>query len=467
MTRFIFVLLLTVLSTSTVFPQLGNQNMTFISNKDEHRTGSQRYSAIWGYLAPDGREYAILGCHTGTAFYDVTDSANTTEVGFVNSPAPATNSGNGWREMKVYSHYAYIVSEASNTAIQIVDLQYLPDSVRYVGRFVLPSHSTTHSISQEGPYLYLNGTNNSFGAGRGTTILDLSVNPEVPIKRGSWNQLYVHDSRIIDDTMYLSNIYEGLLTIVDVTNKDNPQTITSFATLPNEFTHNAALTVDKKYIFTTDETSNPPGRLKIWNIEDLSDIQYVDTWLPTGISNSIVHNVEIYGNYALVAHYTAGIRLIDISDPVNPVEVAWYDTRPSTNANTYTGCWGVYMFPSGKIIASDMNTGLYVVKPTIVMTNAGNISNELPEDYTLEQNFPNPFNPATTIKFSIPKNSQVSLKVYNLLGKEVANVINDRRDAGNYEVKFDASNYGLTSGVYFYELNTSDTRIVKKMALVK
>lgn len=465
MTRSLFVLFMSLLFCPSLFAQLGNQNMILIANKDEHITGSQRYSAIWGYLSPTGREYAILGCHTGTVFYDVTDSANIVEVGFVQTPAPISSSGNGWREMKVYSHYAYIVSEASNTAIQIVDLQYLPDSVRYVGKFTLPGHSRTHTISQDGPYLYLNGCNSSFG--NGTKIVDLTSNPEVPVLRGSWNQYYVHDSRIIDDTMYLSNIYEGLLSMVDITNKDNPQTITSFSTIPNPFTHNSALTTDKKYIFTTDETDNPPGKLKVWNIEDLNNIMYVNSWTPTGITTSIVHNVEIYGDYALIAHYTAGIRLLDISDPTNPTEVAWYDSRPSTNTNTFTGCWGVYMFPSGKIIASDMNTGLYVLKPTITMLNAGNVSNTIPENFRLEQNFPNPFNPSTMIKFSLPKNTNVSLKVFNMSGKEVAQIINDRRDAGNYEVWFDASEYSLTSGIYFYELKTNDSKIVKKMAFVK
>lgn len=194
---------------------------------------------------------------------------------------------------------------------------------------------------------------------------------------------------------------------------------------------------------------------------------YVNSWTPTGITTSIVHNVEIYGDYALIAHYTAGIRLLDISDPTNPTEVAWYDSRPSTNTNTFTGCWGVYMFPSGKIIASDMNTGLYVLKPTITMLNAGNVSNTIPENFRLEQNFPNPFNPSTIIKFSLPKNTNVSLKVFNMSGKEVAQIINDRRDAGNYEVRFDASEYSLTSGIYFYELKTNDSKIVKKMAFVK
>ncbi len=73
--------------------------------------------------------------------------------------------------------------------------------------------------------------------------------------------------------------------------------------------------------------------------------------------------------------------------------------------------------------------------------------------FTLEQNYPNPFNPSATIKYSIPENGFVSIKVYDVLGKEVALVVNEEKAAGHYEVAFDASR--LSSGVYFYRLTTT------------
>lgn len=285
------------------------------------------------------------------------------EVGWVPSTNPG-NSYNSWREMKVYSHYAYIVSEVQNSGIQIVDLQYLPDSVRYVGKFTLQGHTSTHSISQEGKYLYLNGSNTGFGDG--TVIVDLT-SPEQPVKRGSWNGLYVHDSRILNDTIWAANIYDSKVSVINAVNKDAPQLVTQWVNLPNSGPHNCAITQDRKYIFVTDEIGAYPRLMKIWDIQDLNNIIYVTNWQPTGITSSIVHNVEIFHNYAVVAHYTAGVRLIDISDPTQPNEVAWFDTYPSDNGNSYSGCWGVYMFPSGKIIASDRQTGLYVLRPTIEM----------------------------------------------------------------------------------------------------
>ncbi|HAX48849.1 MAG TPA: peptidase S8, partial [Bacteroidetes bacterium] len=85
--------------------------------------------------------------------------------------------------------------------------------------------------------------------------------------------------------------------------------------------------------------------------------------------------------------------------------------------------------------------------------------------FSLHQNYPNPFNPVTNIKFSIPKSGNVSLKVYDILGREVAELVDEFKPQGNYLVDFNAS--FLSSGVYFYRLETSEFTEVKKMVLVK
>ncbi len=83
----------------------------------------------------------------------------------------------------------------------------------------------------------------------------------------------------------------------------------------------------------------------------------------------------------------------------------------------------------------------------------------------LLQNFPNPFNPATTISFKIPENDQVCLKVFNSIGQEISTLIDEYKTAGNYSIAFNAAN--LTSGVYFYQVRTTSYTIIKKMMLVK
>jgi choice-of-anchor B domain-containing protein len=174
---FVFISLICTLSLNSIYSQLGNQNMYLIANRNDHPpSGGSLYSAIWGYRAPNGREYAILGCRNGTSFYDVTDSANVFEADFI----PGSN--NNWREMKVFSHYAYIVSELTGSGLLIVDLNYLPDSVHIVRTFTYSGYNHTHSIQQDGPYLYLNGGNVTSGMSDpgGVRIIDLTSNPKIP-----------------------------------------------------------------------------------------------------------------------------------------------------------------------------------------------------------------------------------------------------------------------------------------------
>ena len=99
------------------------------------------------------------------------------------------------------------------------------------------------------------------------------------------------------------------------------------------------------------------------------------------------------------------------------------------------------------------------------ITSVKSDHNTIPDGYVLEQNYPNPFNPSTAIKFGIPEASNVRLKIFNTLGEEVAELVNEYLDAGTYTYSFDASQ--LTSGIYVYTLQTGDQLISKKMTLIK
>jgi len=108
----------------------------------------------------------------------------------------------------------------------------------------------------------------------------------------------------------------------------------------------------------------------------------------------------------------------------------------------------VHAVVNGKLISS------------VDMTSAG-----VPSEFTLEQNYPNPFNPSTTVKYELPRTSHVNLSVFDILGREVSVLVNDKRDSGVYEVNFDASN--LASGVYFYRLQAGDYVATKRLLLLK
>ena len=94
-----------------------------------------------------------------------------------------------------------------------------------------------------------------------------------------------------------------------------------------------------------------------------------------------------------------------------------------------------------------------------------NISNQIPKEFALSQNYPNPFNPSTTIKYSLPKDGLVTMKIYDMAGREVAKLVNEVKKAGYYQVQFNASN--LASGVYFYRIQSNDFVMTKRMVLIK
>lgn len=148
-------------------------NMTLLAQKNEHNAGGTpagwHYASCWGWTSPAGREYAIIGYWNGTAVYDITDPGNVVQCDTVPGPTSFYN----YREFTVLGNYLYIVSEGTGTnkGLQIVDLQYLPDSVRHVKNWTFPGYNSTHTIKSDGNYLYLNGADYNGG---GLVILDVT-----------------------------------------------------------------------------------------------------------------------------------------------------------------------------------------------------------------------------------------------------------------------------------------------------
>ncbi|MCX7878856.1 MAG: T9SS type A sorting domain-containing protein, partial [Ignavibacteria bacterium] len=170
-------------------------------------------------------------------------------------------------------------------------------------------------------------------------------------------------------------------------------------------------------------------------------------WQPPGITTSIIHNVELYGNYLFAAHYTAGLRIIDVTEPYLPVEKAYYDTYPPDNGFTFNGCWGVYIFPSEKIVASDRSTGLYVFRTDFPLNYT---PPQIPNEFRLIQNYPNPFNQNTTIRVELPENVYLNLTVYSSSGQKVMTLADGFTLKGTKYFSFNAENY--SSGVYFCKM---------------
>lgn len=316
--------------------------------------GGSYVAGCWGWTdTTTGREYAILGSYCGTSIVEITNPSAMVERDFV----PAVCSS--WREIQVHDHYAYVVSEGGG-GTQIIDLSYLPDSVHLVRNFIYTSGGKStaraHTLHIKDGYMYLNGCANWSPGG----ILVFSLaDPENPVFMSEYAGRYIHDSFVRNDTIYGAAIYAGGgADIIDITNKRSPSLIARIQ-YPGSGTHNTATTEDGRYLLTTDEIGSTSKTLKIWDIQNLPNYTKVAEYV--GDPNAIVHNVYVRDSLAIMSYYTAGLKVVNISDPTNPIEVGGYDTYAGSG-QFYDGAWSTFPFyPSGNIIIGDMATGLYVV----------------------------------------------------------------------------------------------------------
>lgn len=318
--------------------------------EDQFHRGDTRYSGSWAYVDDQGNEYALVGARTGTAAYSI-DGLISDELGFVSGPH------SNWREITVIGHHAYVTTEGNTdtTGMQVIDLQYLPDSIHLVTTYdetFTQGHILQRDVYSEEAYVYVMG---GTSIAEGVHIMDVS-NPENPTEIGFYNPgYYIHDCFVKGNLMFACAFFEATVDIVDISDRTNPVLITRL----NHFdgnTHSAWLTEDDRYLVVCAELDGTPAR--IYNVEDFNNISEVAQYTANNLS--LVHNPYIRGNYVFFSHNTEGIRVVDIHDPEVPVEVAYYDTFEGPSGG-FSGLWSACpFFPSGKVVGGNRTDGLYV-----------------------------------------------------------------------------------------------------------
>ena len=321
----------------------------------------------WGYVSPSGREYAMMGMQSSFVFVEVTDPQNP-QVLYQHSGPSST-----WRDIKVFGTYAYGVTEGGG-GIYVYNMSDIDNgNVSFVGTFNAAGSITTGAthnvaINTESGYLYRAG-----GGQAGLRIYDLNANPASPQYVGEWNGRYVHDVQVVT---WNSGPLAGRelafcccggagVRIVDVTNKANPVEI-GVTSYPNvEYCHQGWLTEDRRYFIVNDELDEQsfgiPTTTRVIDVSDPTSPFWADSY--TNGSPSIDHNLYIKGNMVFAANYTSGLRIFDISDPFNAVEIGFIDTFPGSNATSFNGAWSTYPYlPSGTVLISDIQQGLITVR---------------------------------------------------------------------------------------------------------
>ena len=362
-----------------------------------------RYSDVWG-LVQNGREYAVMGSTYGAHVFDVTDPANA----YPADSAAGADQGY-WmnhRDYKDHKGYLYAVCDEGSSTLQIYDLSYLPDSIHKVyDDDTLFSRAHTIFIDTAAARLYACGTNMS-----GMSIYSLQ-NPEAPLLLAHYNGVpYVHDMYTRNDTAYLNCGMEGLY-VVDFQDPTAPVTMGSLTVYPDQgYNHSGWLnSTGDVYVFCDE---NYGREVKVCDVSDLGDIQIVST-LTSGVSDSsIAHNAFILGDYVYIAYYNDGLQIFDISDPAAPIRKGYYDTFPSLQKDDFRGAWGVYPYlPSGNVLVSDRNTGLYVFD---VSQAVPGVTEHHHGSHHLAA-YPNP----TTRDIFIPGTGTLTATLYSTTGKKV------------------------------------------------
>lgn len=419
----------------------------------------QEGNDIWGWTDPlNGKEYALVGLTSHTAFVDITNP--TTPVYLGKLPTATVNSL--WRDIKVYNNHAFIVSEASGHGMQVFDLTKLRNVVSPPQTFTADANylgfGKCHNIAidEVNGYAYAIGYWTYSATGNGTRqggphIINIQ-NPTAPVFVTEFNaQGYTHDAQIVvyngPDIQHTGKqiflgANEDRVVILDVTNKNNISLISTFNYSNTGYTHQGWLTENQNYFLLGDETDESSFFFNTKTIVvDLSDLD--NPILKTnyfGTTAAIDHNGYVKGNDFYLANYRAGLRLVDITDIDNGnlSETGFFDTYPTSNSRSFNGAWSVYpYFASGNIIISDIESGLFVVKKggTLNTTNFEKNSVSI---------FPNPSNDAVTVKMDETINS---VEINSLLGETIASFKNI--NALDYQINVSS----FAKGVYLMTIN--------------
>lgn len=357
-------------------------------------TWSNTYNEVYGYAA-NGREYGIIGSTDGTHIIDVTDPANAYEAVFIEGAAMGPQVIH--RDYHTYGNYLYMVCDEGPSTLQIADLSFLPDSapVRYdSNELFVRAHNIF--IDTATAHLYVVGNANWAAVYSLADPLapEILVNCRYDLEW--WSSVgYLHDIYVRNDTAYCNAEWRGLF-VVDFNDIQNPVMIGSMPVYPQQgYNHSGWLMDNAPYYAMADETHGMA--VKIVDVSDMQNLTITDT-ITSGVHPySIPHNLIYRDDFLYVSYYFDGMYVFDCTDPEHPVIAGFYDTSDAIHLNNdYKGCWGVYPFlPSGNVLASDMQTGLWVFDVSEAMFTSVNDFSQ-PTDGFLA--FPNPFNERVFLK---------------------------------------------------------------------
>ena len=421
------------------------QNVNFIARVDRDSLAGNTVNDMWGWVDPNTNDmYAIVGREDGTAFVNITDTENPVVV--ANLPKTDGSFSATWRDIKVHNNHAYIVADgAGEHGVQILNLAKLRDfagtRLELTADAMVDSVSSAHNIviNEESGFAYVVGSNK---CGGGLYMLDLS-DPLEPIEAGCAiadgtgraGTGYIHDAQCVmyngPDTEHQGkeicfSANELQVAITDVTDKAAPVTL-SITTYPTaQYIHQGWLNPEQTHFITNDELDENRNVVTntttfFWNVMDLDD-PIVETEFESELG-TIDHNLYVKDNLVFQSNYTAGLRILNITDVKNPIEVGYFDTFPNNNNTNFNGTWSNYpFFGSDLVLVSDGTYGLFILEaPSALLTS----NEDAPSINNLKLvAYPSPAQDYVSIELPISNGSaDAKLSVVDIQGRIVSSVI--------------------------------------------
>lgn len=338
-------------------------NVELYAHLTPEELGGERLNDVWGWIDPEtAREYALVGLTDGISFVDVTNPAepvvlgklleSTTQNSAEANPLMArhdekdgSKGASSWRDMKVFNNVMYVVSDGQGDhGMQVFDLTRLrniqdrPESFREDYLYTRIGNAHNIAINEESGYAYIVGATNGeiCAENGGLHIVDLNENPMQPEFAGCHVEPeaggvirdgYIHDTQCVNysgpDQRYAGSEVcfssaELSFLVSDVSDKENPSTISNTHYEGAQYSHQGWLTEDQAYFFMNDEldeirTGNNTRTL-VWDVRNLEEPVLVGFYEHDTIA--ITHNLYVKGNLMYQANYTAGLRVLDVTNPL-------------------------------------------------------------------------------------------------------------------------------------------------------